>query len=341
MTTMLGRGRREEGASAVVAALLLVALGAMLALAINVGHLMMVRGQLQNGCDAAALAAAVELDGTPEGIDRARAAAVEYASRHDTDRDIEVRIDPYADVTFGTWDREAPKASAFTPVSETVPGAARLINAVRVKAGREEARGSALEVFFPVFLGDKQKTDIGAEAVAVGGAPCAYCAVPLVFAGCAVLNGDEIDCDHTLVLHNDTVDNIGFTNLTDGDPSVNTAGIIDSLNEDCKSVGAGDNIGVGNGNNLNPNVVKAFQRYLDRNNNQVVVPIVNPPGGCPAKFNGLQAVSSFATFTVTEVTGPPNQAIHLQVRCEQTAANPGPVGCSFFGTKAPEPALVR
>ncbi len=331
----------EQGASAVVVALVLVVLGAFLALVINSGHLMMVRGQLQNACDAAALAAAVELDGELEGIERARAAAVDFAGRHATDKERAVNIDPFSDVVFGHWDWDEPKGSAFAAVSLSAPNAARTVNAVQVRAGREESRGNPLEVFFQVWSGGKRTASVSAEAIAVGGAPCEDCSVPLVFADCQIMVDDQLDCGQRLVFHNDTVDNVGFTNLLDGVRSVNTHDIIETLESDCRGVSVGDIVGVGNGNNLNNHVVQAFEDFIDRNGARVTVPVVSPPGGCPAKFNGMQPVVGFASFTITEVVGPPNHAIHIQLDCEQTDDRPGRAGCDYFGTRSPRPSLVR
>ncbi|HEY3452387.1 MAG TPA: pilus assembly protein TadG-related protein, partial [Myxococcales bacterium] len=102
--------RGETGASAVTVAILLLALGGFLALGLNVGHFMVVRSQLQTACDAAALAGARELDGTPAGLARARALATDFAARHETDRALAVDIDPATDVVFGVWHVGLPRA---------------------------------------------------------------------------------------------------------------------------------------------------------------------------------------------------------------------------------------
>ena len=331
----------ECGASAVVVALLLAALGGCVALVINVGHLMMVRNQLQNACDAAALAAAREIDGTHGGLQRGRDLAVEFAGRNVTDRNLPVGIDRDADVIYGRWNPLLPKASAFTPISESAPNAAGSVNAVRVLAGRTPARGNPLEVYLPAFSGGVTQGHISAEAIAVHGGPCDNCSVPLVFADCLIVQPDgTLNCGETLVFRSDTTDNVGFTNLEDGVNSVSTSGIIDILDHDCSAVGVGANVGVGNGNNLNNNVIKAFRDYLVRNGNKVTVPVVSPPGGCPAKFNGLQPVVGFATFTILGLTGPPDQSITIRLDCNQVVEAKS-VGCTDFGTYSPKPALVR
>jgi Flp pilus assembly protein TadG len=342
MDLLGGSGQTERGASAVTVALMLTALGGFLALVLNVGHFMVVRGQLQNACDSAALASALELDGTLDGLERARAKAVDFAGRHQTDRGATVLIDREADVVFGNWDWDLPKESAFTPVSESEPGAERQINAVLVRAGREQTRGNPLEVFFPVFLGGREEASVTAEACAVGGAPCDGCSVPLAFARCQI-EGENgaLQCGQTLLFRSDTMDNIGFTNLTNDDRSVSTSGIIDILHNKCGSVKKGDHIGVGNGNNLNPNVVRAFEDFIYAYGDTVSAPIVETRDGCPAKFEGLLNVIGFAKFRIVGVVGPPNQSIEIELLCTQVDDEDSRPGCDYFGMTSPRSVLVR
>ncbi|EEF24510.1 conserved hypothetical protein, partial [Ricinus communis] len=74
-------GRRaESGAFAIMAALVLPIMIAMLGFAIDLSRVYNRKVELQSVADAAALAAANALDGTPEGIDRAVAAAAATAA---------------------------------------------------------------------------------------------------------------------------------------------------------------------------------------------------------------------------------------------------------------------
>jgi len=332
-------GARQRGAAAITAALAMLVLGGFAALVVNVGHFMMVRNQLQNACDSGALAGARELDGSPEGVARAAERAARFGSLFHTDRDVPVRVDP-ADVVLGRWDWSQPKAYAFTPESVTAPGAALRINAVRVQAGREAARGNPLDVFLPAFSGDRTSASVTAEAVAVGGGPAEECSVPFAFADCLVIQDNRLQCEQTLVLRNDGADNMGFSNLADGVASVNTAGIIGALDGDCVHVGMPSSIGVSNGNNLNKNVVEAVQRLLARRGPTMTVPIVSPRDGCPAKFNGVLPVAGFATVTVLDVQGPPSPYIRIRIDCDATAGEER-AGGGWFGTRDPRPGLVR
>lgn len=74
--------RRQRGAILIMTAVIIVVLIGVAALALDIGRLVVLRSQIQNAADAAALAAAVELDGGANARQRARDAARE-AVRHD------------------------------------------------------------------------------------------------------------------------------------------------------------------------------------------------------------------------------------------------------------------
>lgn len=77
--------RRQRGAIMIMMALIIIVLIGVAALALDIGRLVVLRSQMQNAADAAALAAAVELDTESGALDRAKAAAREaivHDSRH-------------------------------------------------------------------------------------------------------------------------------------------------------------------------------------------------------------------------------------------------------------------
>ena len=324
--------RGERGASAIVMALFLVAAGSFLALVINVGHLMMVRRQLQNAADSAAMAAALDLDGTSTGLTRARSTAIAYASRHFTDKASSVVVRS-SDVIFGAY-----SGTTFSQILETAPTAdIQRINAVRVSVGRESSRGNAMALFFPVF-GKATSVDVRAQSTGLGGGPCNNCAVPLAIADCSILVNGAVACGTTLSLSTSTTDNFGFTNLTPGSGTVSTSGVISLLNAGCKSVNVGDVLGLGNGNNLNKNVVDAFSAYVTKYGSLVSIPIVHPTGGCPAKMNTSMSVVGFASFNVTGLVTNPKPSISGVIQCSKASPTRG--GCSYFGVKT-APELVQ
>jgi hypothetical protein len=243
------------------------------------------------------------------------------------------------DIVLGHWDLTQPTNLAFTPIANPAANPGN-VNAVLVRAGREPARGNALEVYFGAFLGSDEAS-VTAEAVALSGGACTDCGVPLVFADCIIEQPDgSLSCGTELVFTSATMDNIGFTNLIPDDGSVNTPGIIDVLDGNCRGVNVGDRVGVGNGNNLTPRVIEAFEAYLARNGNRVTAPIISP-ASCPdPQFNQLQPIVGFATFTILEVSGPPNRHLRVALECDPDNRSPAPAGCDFFGT-AGQTRLVR
>ncbi len=329
----------ERGATAVVVALLIAVLATFTALVVNVGHVMAVRSQLQNATDAAALAAARDLDGTVAGLAGARAAAADYAARHLTDRDQRVLIDQGADVELGEWDEKAPRAEAFMPITDTTPAALERINAARVRAGRETARSNAVTTFFEGLFTQKS-TDVRAEAIAVRGGPLKDgCPIPIVFADCMVRREDgTLKCDEPLVFNSDGLDNIGFTNLIT-DPSVNTDVLQLILQGQCRPVHIGDHIGVSNGANISP-LVPFIEPLIGK---RVSAPIVDL-GACPVQFNehpeGAKIVG-FASFTILAVQGGANKSLTVRLDCGEISEQPVGGGGPNFGTYASEPRLVR
>lgn len=75
--------KRQRGAVAIIVGLTLVILVGMLAFAVDLGHAYLVKTGLQNGADAAALAGAVELNGTKDGVLRAKNSAIAMARQNE------------------------------------------------------------------------------------------------------------------------------------------------------------------------------------------------------------------------------------------------------------------
>lgn len=75
--------RKQQGAYLAMMAVLIVVLIGIAALVLDLGRVLTLRADMQAAADAAALAAAVELDGKPGAIDRARSAA-RFLISHDS-----------------------------------------------------------------------------------------------------------------------------------------------------------------------------------------------------------------------------------------------------------------
>lgn len=131
-------------------ALLMVPILAMVAFAVDVGHIALERTRLQAAADAAALAAAVHLPNP----DRVNQAALEFAAWNDPGAK---RVLALSDVEIGVWDADT---RTFTPTGPS-PSA----NAVRVTTRRSASNGNALKLIFAPILG-RREIDVSTVAVA-------------------------------------------------------------------------------------------------------------------------------------------------------------------------------
>ncbi|HZZ83143.1 MAG TPA: pilus assembly protein TadG-related protein [Anaeromyxobacteraceae bacterium] len=356
------RGRRpERGAVAVVVAILLTVLVAFAGLVMNVGHSRMVRGQLQNAVDAAALAGAVKLNGTSAGVSAARAAAVAYAGLNVTDVNTSVVIDPDADVQVGFWDFTKSKDAAFTPLTGSAADLPYMV-AVRVIAGRQASRSNAVPVWMAPFLTTASGMDVTAEAVAVGAGPKtnSKCALPFVIPSCAIdptflaccaasppPPGTTSPCDTPVdfVLQsqfaNNNVDTIGLTALTSG--SANNAAFRAMVADpnSCPQGTVGSTITIQNGNNFNKPFYDDLTNWLAAHNNQGEVPVATMTG-CPSPtFNQTATLAAFATVTVTlqpwSGGATPKFELKGQIHCASSSAT---AGGPWMGTSS-QTGLVR
>jgi hypothetical protein len=263
---------KERGATAVVVAVLLAVLCGFVALSVDVGHTLSVRGELQNGADAAALAGARRLTGRNRSMELAGAEsdARTYARNHPTDRwDVEA-----AQIQLGAWVREAdacPANTASVPVqkygyklceiSARTEAAAADINAVRVVTRRDGrpggTGGGGVELAFGGVVGHSQPATVVAEAIALSGGPSTQgkCDLPVAIrAGCLYDDG-EIRCDgagagsiYYIGLSPAPTDSAGLTSLS-GTTSASANAICGVLEtgKDCSDLGTGTPINIQNG----------------------------------------------------------------------------------------------
>ena len=150
---MLLTGKRDSrarrGNVVVMTAVLLTALFAMVAFAIDYGYIFHVRTELQRTADACALAAVQRLPDEPNAIAAAQLVAEENKASAGVDLSV-------GDVRFGTWDRDT---ATFTPGTFEP-------NAAEVTVERSAAKGNAVRLFFAPVLGTTE-TDVSATAIAI------------------------------------------------------------------------------------------------------------------------------------------------------------------------------
>lgn len=150
--------RRSRGAVVVFTAVSMVTLTGFAALAFDIGQLYVVKAELQNAADAAALAAAGSILGQ-EGLDfqAAYSAAVTYAGRNLT---VKGRTGyPHMDVTFGRFDDPFNLSSPFVPVVDDT------VNAVRVVLYRDQKHDNPVPLTFASVFGNHH-ADVSVVAVA-------------------------------------------------------------------------------------------------------------------------------------------------------------------------------
>lgn len=314
--------------------LLLVALLGFFALAFDTGLMMDSRTELQNGSDAAALAAAHSLDGTASGLSAARQSARAYSLRH-TAYGQPITIDSSADVIFGRWHMRPGEClfgssggECFEPMSISDP---RKITAVKVRNGRDGvgAHNPPLDLPFGEFIGAATAT-VRSAAVAVAGGPgITSCALPLAVAECAIVdpNSNQMKCaagtPQTLVFSDANADGVGFANLyypaDTQAPSGTFAADVISGNKVCNP----SNYTVGpaklqNGNDFG----KVIDALRGVDNKGKAVPGAEclihkslswavTDAGCPSNpiFQGVHDVVGFVKATIVEVTDNKGNAL--------------------------------
>ncbi len=143
---------RRRGAIAVLAAILLVLLFGMVAFAIDVGYICLVRTELQCTADAAAHAAIFEL---PNG-NQVTAVAKQYAALNSPSASDSILVD--SDVVMGNWDGQSRTFSQPVPAGEA--------NAVQVTVRRSQSAQNPVPLFFGQIMG-RNTANVEATAIAM------------------------------------------------------------------------------------------------------------------------------------------------------------------------------
>ena len=311
----------EQGAVAIIAALVFIVMGAFLALSLNVGHKMAVKTQMQASYDAAALAGVRNLNGTTAKMNSAHLTAQSYGMRHSLDLnpiglDANLGNGGAGDIVAGYWD---PGLRQFFSDGQTINiGGTRIILnrlttpeyyiALKVQAATDGAgaHNAPEDVFFKAFL-NKSTYQVGTSAVAVGGGPCDEgCSIPLVIPSCTLIDaGGNLRCDQTQEFFAPaTIDTVGLTDLNQNpatNPNTGSVAAATTNGMTCaKAVHAGSQIGVSNGDNLNAKQIYDGFRALMcppgtplANCPTYAVPVVDMGACPPPNFNQPRAVVGF------------------------------------------------
>jgi hypothetical protein len=196
----MSRPSRNRGAYLVLIAVLAVVIIAIAALILDVGRVLVLRSDMQAAADAAALAAAMELDGRSDTVDRARDAArnlLSHDARFARIRELlgEGGLPDEAITFFCTIgsatdiDPDAPGYSSFCAGEQLEPGKFAIsrpeeAHYVRVRLdsemAEEEGRYVTDLIFLPVLraFGDDALTWVGLNAEALAGRNYYVCNYP-------------------------------------------------------------------------------------------------------------------------------------------------------------------
>jgi hypothetical protein len=309
---------------------------------------------LHNAAEAAAHAAAAQLDGTDAGLTSARDKAVEMAAanvvaRDPVSLDRNESNDPAGNVVLGYWD-----GAQLVPSSD-----ASQVTAVQVLARRDDF----LSVFAEVAFGQEHLT-AGDFAIAQAGGPeVSDCPFPLALPDCELAAVSAGGCNENVVLNGDQVDNGAWARLGTSQPTAKT--IRDSLDPAvCGSASAvGDQVTLNNGQIANglkelasaintrgipwdASAWGAEPTQLPRSDikpygkvmyGQVMV-FADPAGCVQTKYTGSHPITGYATAVVYDVVSTTgSKTIKMRIACDEA---PETGGGAYFGTTVP-PRFVR
>ncbi|HEY6393294.1 MAG TPA: pilus assembly protein TadG-related protein [Bryobacteraceae bacterium] len=123
----MSAGRSQKGFVLIVTCIVLAILMALAGLGIDIGRMYVIKSELQAFADAAALNAAIQLDGTDQGLARARIAAAELAAGPNAMK-WDMGTQPIADITV-TFAKGTVRVVASAPATLIFLRAFQALNA--------------------------------------------------------------------------------------------------------------------------------------------------------------------------------------------------------------------
>ena len=342
----------EHGAVAVMTAIFLLVLLAMAAAAIDIGHALVARTELQTAADAGALAGTRALGIMYEGMTPAEqqtytlgggdqatiVAAVQTTAVANSAAGVPITINA-ADIAIGTWN---PTTRIHTPTVNQP-------KAVRVWARRDSSANGAISTFLAGVVG---LTSVSVSAVAtadmtaVGQTAPGQLDVPFAISeyyftqfGC----GDAIK----FYPNDGTPQACSAWHTFDQSPAnANTLGtIIDGMTAgtyESPATTPGDSLNFTNGNVASafPNLINLYNAKKDANGNwDVFVPVYQSPDCTPP--NGAIPIIGYAEARITNVQGAPNFLISATILCNIFEGNTTGGGPPFGPVLSTIPGLVE
>jgi Flp pilus assembly protein TadG len=325
--------KNEQGAVAAMTSILLLVLLASAAAAIDIGHALVTRGELQNAADAGALAGTRRLSEvyqlmapsaqqtyTLTGGDRAAiVAAVQTAGVANRAAGVSISINP-ADIAIGTW------SSATLTHTPTV----NQPKSVRVTARRDGAANGPVSTFLAQVVG-LSSVNVSASATAdltpVNAAAPGQLDAPF---GISTFYFNTYGCGDSVKFYpNDGTPQAcaAWTSFNQDANANNMKNIVDGLRDGSYTspgVSPGNTLNFTNGNlaSVFPKLQQLYNAKKDANGYwDVFVPVYNSPSCASNQNQGALPIVGFAEARVTNVQGAPNFLISATVLCQVFEGN--------------------
>jgi Flp pilus assembly protein TadG len=342
----------SKGVTAVVVALFLTVLLAMGAAAIDIGHALVARNELQNVSDAGALAGTRALGIIYEGMTPAEQKdyvltsgdqativnAVQQTAVANSAAGVPITVDS-SDIAIGTWN---PATRIHTPTVNQP-------KAVRVWARRDSSANGAISTFLANVIGISSvsvRAVATADLTAVGQTAPGQLDVPFAI---SEYYFTEFGCGDVIKFYpNDgTPQACAAWHTFDQAPAnANTlSNIIDGMTNgsyQSPATAPGNTLNVINGNVASafPNLINLYNSKKDANGNwDVFVPVYESPDFAPP--NGAIPIIGYAEARITNVQGAPNFQISATILCNIFEGNTVGGGPPFGPVLSTVPGLVE
>ncbi|HLZ32804.1 MAG TPA: TadE/TadG family type IV pilus assembly protein [Nitrospira sp.] len=350
---LMGPLNNSRGATAVMVAVMMTLLLTMGAAAIDIGHALVARNELQNVSDAAALAGDRALGLIYEGMTNAEqqtytltggdqaivVAAVQATANLNSAAGVSITINP-ADIAIGIWN---PSTRTFTPTAAQP-------KAVRVVSRRDPTANGAISTFLANVIGMSSisvSAVATADMTAVGQTAPGQLDVPF---GISSYYFTQFGCgDYIKFYPNDgTPQACSAWHTFESSPAnANTLrNIIDGMRTgtyESPATAPGDDLNFINGNVASafPNLINLYNAKKDPSTGywDVFVPVYNSPDCSPP--NGPIPIIGYAEARITNIQGAPNFLIEATILCNIFEGNTTGGGPPYGPVLSTIPGLVE
>ena len=334
-------------------ALFIVVLLAMGAAAIDIGHALVARNELQNVSDAAALAGTRALGVIYEGMTVAEqqsyvltsadqatvVAAVQATASANSAAGVSIAIDA-ADVAIGTWD---PYTRTHTPTVNQP-------KAVRVLSRRDSSTNGAISTFLANIVGMSSvevRAVATADMSAVGQTAPGQLDVPF---GISEYYFTQFGCGDAIKFYPNDGTPMACSawhtfDLSPANANTLRNTVIDGLTSGTYTTPAtapGDTLNFINGNVASafPNLIDLYNAKKDASGNwDVFVPVYDSPSCDPP--NGPIPIIGYAEARITNVQGSPDHLITATILCNIFEGNTTGGGPPYGPVLSTIPGLVE